>query len=759
MDKCSPKASCRRLQVALQNTLLGLTLVFSGASVFAQESSPHRVLLIYSSTDIGAWEQIYNTTVLQALAESSSTLVAPEFLSLVGASEQSNAIKAQSLQLQYSDEQADLIISVFPEAATFVRDFADVIAPSAAHLYVLPGSDVLDATLDTENELVIASSVGIATLETLKLMDRLLPELSQVYLVGGNGEGDRSYMNRVLEAVEPSGIEAPTTVLQGLAPDDLIAALRDAPDNSAILLSTYDSDVNGMPQRTVFINDMLKGEIDLPVFSMFDTQIGRGAVGGNMSAAMQYASVTAEIARSYLEGNNPPAMVNAPTEYMFDGERLDQFGINRGLLPANSIVLNDPPDFWRDNFWLIVGVCSVIVVQLFLIALLLNAIARRKLAEEELQTTQKMEALGTLAGGIAHDFNNILMAIIANAELASMKLGDGDKVEERLGKIVSASNRAKHLVSQILMFSRQSASQAPEPIDVCALLTESTDQVRSFLPKECSIQLICDKDLPLVSADSGQLHQCIINISINAQHAMSNNGCITVEARKTRISSAKEIYGQSLPAGDYVTISISDTGSGISEQDLQHIFEPFYSTKPQGKGTGLGLAMVTRIMRNHGGFINVASEENKGSTFTLYLKPSNKKFRAQQPEAKAALKEGSGEKIMLVDDDDMVLEGVGDALEKLGYKVSLFRSSVSALKEFRKNSNEWDLLFTDLSMPEMDGVRLSAQVRLVREDLPVILYTGYLEATEISELQNIRILNKPCSSEEITSAIAAEIHA
>ncbi|MCI5107003.1 MAG: ATP-binding protein [Pseudomonadales bacterium] len=720
----------------------------------SQAQEEKQALILYSSTDIGAWEQSFNAVLTRHLSRIDNIYATPVFLSLVNSDEASNQRKAQSLQMQFEAQEIDLLISIFPEAGHFIRNYSDIIAPRARRFYVLPDDTILES-LEPQREFALASSVETATGETLALMQRLLPDLEQLYLVGGSGAGDLAYMSRIVDSVESSAVSAEVTVLQGLTPDQLVRELESSQTrNSAIVLSTYDTDNSGQAQRTISINSLLQGQTNIPVFSMFDSQIGRGAVGGNMSVAEGYAEATFDITQQYLADAEPPLISFAPTQYMFDGGRLNHFGISRNLLPEDSIILNDPPNYWRENFWWIGATSLVIVVQLALITLLLQAISRRKQAEEELKTTQKMEALGSLAGGIAHDFNNILMAIMANAELAKATLNQPEQANTRLSNIISASNRAKGLISQILMFSRQSATRNSEKLDLAALIEESAGQIRAFLPRECQLELAIDRNLNAIDGDENQLQQAIMNICINAQHAMNNEGVIRIAARDQHLAADSKIGGQEVTPGAYVSIAISDTGQGIKASQLSRLFEPFYTTKPQGKGTGLGLALVYRIVRAHNGYIDVQSEPGEGSIFTIYLPASEQSAAIATCNDAPEPVRGSGARILLVDDDDMVLDANLRILEKLNYQVDAFRSSTEALKAARSEPDKWDLLFTDLSMPEMDGVRLATQIRQFRSDIPVILYTGYLDAVDSIDIENLRILGKPSPMDEIAQTVA-----
>lgn len=743
---------------------LALTLMLAAefhSACHAAEQAPsvHQILLIYGSTDVGEWEQTYNSVILRELSVLHRESLIPEFLSLVGSTSREQELMANSLRLQYGDSAIDLVIGVTPEASTFVRSHSSVFAPDAPHLYVLPGNDILDdADSLPASDYILRSAVDIAAERTLKLIDELMPDLSNIYVVGGAGYGALSYANRIDEALKRTGITTETQYFHGLLPEELIEELRRVPRTSAILMSTYDIDRLGQPQRAVIVNSFLQEHIDLPVFALFDSQIGRGAVGGNMSSSNQYAIGTAQIARDILAGTAVPRISDAPTQYLFDDSRLNAFNLDRRLLPEGSIILNEEPNFIIDNLAVITIAGIVMLAQFALIALLWRANNQRRQAEEELKTTQKMEALGSLAGGIAHDFNNILMAIMANAELAKSVLADSDKTGSRLNNIISASNRAKGLISQILLFSRQAAAQTFETMNIATLLDESAQQIRAFLPTECTIEVDCEESLPAASIDSNQLHQAIMNICINAQHAMNNAGKIIITAKSVDLEEDKKIFRHEIPPGTYVSIEIKDTGIGINEENQRHIFEPFFTTKPQGKGTGLGLALVYRIVSSHDGYIDLQSRSGEGTSFTIYLKASEQLASSRTPKLRGSnALQGHGERILLVDDDDMVLDATARMLERLNYKVYSFRSSLKALEAFKEAPQQWDLIFTDLSMPEMDGARLGAKIRQIRGDIDIILYTGYLDAVDAIDLENLRILSKPSRLDEIANAVATAL--
>ncbi len=712
-----------------------------------------RVLVVYGNPDIGPWEQNFNQITLTELSTNSGIPAIPEFLSLIETPLLQQQYMAESLRLKYSQLQIDLVIAVLPEANSFVHRWAGIFAPQAAILYVLPGLDVTEMVSPSAQSAILQSAVEIATRKTVELIPQVLPDLEHLFVIGGSSDGDLSYQRRAENALAESTIDYEFTVLTGLTPDELLAELARAPSNSAVLLNPYDRDHTGQPLRTMAINTLLDENVPLPVFGAFDTLLQSGTLGGNMTASTLYASSAADIARDMLSGSIEEYVVFSETSYMFDGSKLNQFAIDRSRLPMDSLIVNDPPNFWRDYSGLVFSGIVIMVLQLALIALLMETMRRRNAAESELKKAQKLEALGSLSGGVAHDFNNILMSIMANAELADMKPDDTNNVKTRIRNILSASVRAKDLIAQILMFSRQSASFELKPLHLNSLLEETAEHLRSFLPSGCLLQLDLEEQLPVVDGDPSQIHQMLMNLCVNAQHAMNDAGTIRIASSMRRLTRAQQMMRRKIPAGDYVVVEIADSGPGIDKDALQQIFEPFFTTKPRGKGTGLGLALVYQIAKAHNAFIDLQTSKTSGTCFSLYFPSSADNIIAEQSYEEGELNRGEGEHILLVDDDEMVLDATSQALHSIGYAVTPFASSVAALAWCREEPRQIDLVFSDLSMPEMDGIRMVSSIRETYPQLPAVICTGYLESINQSAFKNISVLHKPTDLKQVSTAL------
>lgn len=346
--------------------------------------------------------------------------------------------------------------------------------------------------------------------------------------------------------------------------------------------------------------------------------------------------------------------------------------------------------------------------------------AERVKLELKLQQAQKMESIGTLAGGIAHDFNNILSSIIGFTELALGSVEEGTELEDDLQEVRMAGMRAKELVKQILSFARQS-DETVKPIQVNALVNEVLKFIKSSIPATIQINEIINSDSFIMGSPT-QVHQILINLCTNASQAMeTNGGILDVSLKDVTIDRTSAI--PNLRHGEYIKINVTDTGMGISPQNIDTIFEPYFTTKAVGEGTGLGLAVVHGIVESYGGKITVESKENKGTSFSVYL-PITKKRKRHPPSQKNVLPSGK-EHILFVDDEAAIAKMGSKVLEQLGYTVTIRTSSIEALELFRSKPKEFDLVITDMTMPNMTGDKLSVELIKIRSDIPVILCTGY----------------------------------
>ncbi len=374
--------------------------------------------------------------------------------------------------------------------------------------------------------------------------------------------------------------------------------------------------------------------------------------------------------------------------------------------------------------------------------------------EQQIRQMQKMEALGRLAGGIAHDLNNILYPIIINTEMLLDEEGPGTTTHQPLRQILTAAYRQRDLVRQILAFSRRS-EQKLKPIRVGPLIKESLKFLRASLPSTIEIKQKFTASDDMIMGDPPQIHQMIMNLGSNASDALtSQSGTIGIELSDT-VLDPEHTYSDVKP-GRYLQLTVCDTGRGMSHEVLDHIFEPFYTTKDVNKGSGMGLAVVHGIVKSHRGAVTVESKPGKGSRFVIYLPLLDKGYQQKEEIAGGEKKDHGKKQILLVDDEGIVLNSVQRALERMGYTVAAEKDSETALDLFRNNPQGFDLIITDQTMPRLTGVELSEEAMRIRPDMPVILCTGFSEVISEQEAKKMGIkelLMKPATTKDLDEAI------
>ncbi|TAN66773.1 MAG: response regulator [Methylobacter sp.] len=401
-----------------------------------------------------------------------------------------------------------------------------------------------------------------------------------------------------------------------------------------------------------------------------------------------------------------------------------------------------------------------------------RAEAERAQMERQLRQSQKMEALGQLTGGIAHDFNNILAAMLGYSSLAQTRYAtDKDsKLTHYLEEITKAGERARDLVTCMLTYSRSQTNEITAAMDPAPLVKEVIKMLSTTIPSSIKLQAQVDDDIPAISMSPAELHQIVMNLVINARDAMVEHGCLDlrlstlVEASELCVF-CKRVKNNALCQGDiygeYVSLSVTDTGCGISNENIKLIFDPFFTTKGVGKGSGLGLSVIYGIVRRSGGCIVVDSHPGNGSTFQVLL-PAASHAAVDLPAAATPLPSisgGNGARILVVDDEPALVHYLADLLEGQNYVVDVYTDSVEALNYFRTNPQGIDAVITDQTMPNKSGIEIADAMLALRPDLPVFLCSGYSDSIdESTQLFGIRrFFNKPVSATELLIALNEEI--
>jgi PAS domain S-box-containing protein len=380
-------------------------------------------------------------------------------------------------------------------------------------------------------------------------------------------------------------------------------------------------------------------------------------------------------------------------------------------------------------------------------------ITEQKNLEAQLQQAQKMEAIGTLAGGIAHDFNNILGIILGNTELAMDDIPGWNPTLSNLKEILSASLRARDVVTQLLSFARKTELER-KPTNIIPIVKESLRLLRSSIPTSIDIRQNIAKNVGTILADATQIHLILINLCTNASHAMPDGGVLTVSLKNVELDEDSATQYTDLNTECCVNLTVSDTGHGILKEEIDRIFDPYFTTKEIGKGTGMGLAVVHGIVKGHDGRIDVKSEPGKGTIFSIFF-PVVEGEAVSEIETDEEFPTGN-ERILFVDDEPSMVHVGRYRLERLGYQVEAQTSPVDALELFRVNPDQFDLVITDMTMPRMTGKQLVKEILEIRPDMPTIICTGFSEKMDEEKAKGMGIrhyIEKPINRADLAKLV------
>ncbi|MGE5313680.1 MAG: PAS domain S-box protein [Acidobacteriota bacterium] len=451
--------------------------------------------------------------------------------------------------------------------------------------------------------------------------------------------------------------------------------------------------------------------------------------------------VTLSDAQDLVHPHDRERMDLALNDLLADGTYYDvEYKINRRS-DGETRIMHSRAELLRDTNgapWKVIGT--------------LQDITERKMLEHQLIQAQKLEGIGTLAGGIAHDFNNLLAMVLGTAELLKRKLLSSPDLHRHIDRIIETTHRGTSITRQLLVFSRQDFAEL-EAISLSHILTEVHEMMLHFLPKDITVHVDIQVQNGLIMGDSGYIHQALMNLAINARDAMTRGGTLTFAEHSVDASRLRSRFPR-IEDGMYIAVSVSDTGSGMSEEVRRKIFDPFFTTKDRGKGTGLGLAIVHSIVQSHKGFIDVQSELGNGTTFTMYFPALSQRLQPPVPAIEPG--EGGHETILLVDDEDIIREMLEEHLLDQGYAVMTASNGMEALEKFSAHGSDIDLVITDLGMPQMDGEALFARLSAIDPAVKVIISSGYLDNSSKNDMlaKGVKdVLTKPYKFSDIQRSI------
>ncbi|MDB4442141.1 cache domain-containing protein [bacterium] len=502
------------------------------------------------------------------------------------------------------------------------------------------------------------------------------------------------------------------------------AALRKSERGYRELVQSANSIIMRMDTagRVVFFNTYAQNFFDYRK----DDIIGKNVVGtivpGRDSAGFDLASMIKDI------GSHPERYVSNENENIRrNGERVRVTWMNRAIYDDSDNV----------SEILCVGIDVTEKWQL----------------EKRLAQAQKMEAIGTLAGGIAHDFNNILSAIIGYTELSLIDIPKGSTLQNNLQQVLKAGGRAKELVRQILAFSRQRKSERV-PVKVSLIVNETLKLLRASLPTTIKIRHNLKSHLSVLT-DPTNIHQVLMNLCTNASFAMqADGGVLEVSLNDVDLDADFARQHPDVKPGKFINLTVRDSGCGMAPEVTERVFDPFYTTKKTGEGTGMGLSVVHGIAKSHGGTIIVESSPEKGSAFDVFLPAIETEVTNQAEQAQLVIT--GSERILFVDDEDFQADIGKRMLERIGYRVTAKTSSVEAFELFRQSPNEFDLVITDMTMPDMTGDVLARKIIAIRPDIPIIVCTGYSERINpdiVKEIGIRELAMKPVVMKDIAQMV------
>lgn len=382
-------------------------------------------------------------------------------------------------------------------------------------------------------------------------------------------------------------------------------------------------------------------------------------------------------------------------------------------------------------------------------------ITESKKVEEQLLRAQRMESIGTLAGGIAHDLNNILSPILMAVEMIALNNSNADS-EQWLALIKENSERGANLVSQVLSFARGVEGERIS-IQLKHLIKDLVKVLNNTLPKSINVKFKIDPELWIISADPTQIHQVLMNLCINARDAMPLGGTMEITAENIELDESYAQMQSGAHVGRYILLSVRDTGMGMPPEISSRIFDPFFTTKEIGKGTGLGLATALSIVKSHEGFINVYSEVNKGTKFSVYLPASEGVSFSTEKPLSLPYPTGNGELILVVDDEENIRQVTRGTLEKFGYRVLTADDGTEALAVYAENRDEISLVLTDMAMPHMDGLATIRVLKKLNPNLKIIAASGLSSTEQLSEVAGLGVTNfltKPFTAEKLLTTIS-----
>lgn len=665
--------------------------------------------------------------------------------------------------LKLSRFRPDIIISSDDSALTFLRERRDSLFKDVPIVFC----GINSSTVAELEPLPRSTGIleGLSVEANLTLIGRLHPDVKRIVLLSDRtslGKGMQEVANKVTPRFQTK--KTKIEIWDDFTLAELMERVAKVDSHTVFLLLAIHEDRAGHYFSFTEHLRPLAEASPVPIYAMFGMLLGQGVTGGMMNDAYEHGKATAGMAKRVLSGTNIDSMSVVPSaEYgpRFDYTQLARFGIDGSALPPNSQVVGRPSSFYRDHMVIVWSTVSIVVGLVILVLWLMRLVRRMQRAEHELlesqaelRRAQRMELIGRLAGGIAHDFNNLLVPILTCADLIELRLGAALKpARNELEALRVAGSRAADLSRQLLALSRPHPT-ARKPVDLNAAVSALEAMLRRTVSEGAQLTLHLSEGARWVEADRTRLEQVLVNLVVNASDAV-----LETASKKGRIDIfVEDAQMPDAPRGTQaVCLRVDDTGVGMQREVVQHIFQPFFSTKQPGRGTGLGLSTVQAVVEQHGGKLEVRSKPNEGSSFRVYV-PTCSAPAEQSGAALADTRPKRTATVWVVEDDPLVRGVVVEALRHAGHTVLSFEDPRVAKAALLEPLTRCDLLLTDLLMPHLNGRELWDSVHAARPSLLVLFMSGY-DAGVLQErgatAGDLPLLRKPFAISELCGQIDA----
>jgi signal transduction histidine kinase/CheY-like chemotaxis protein len=718
--------------------ILGVLWIAPGAPApaHAQSSEPRGVLLINSYNLGYEWTDELTRGLRTGLESDGSPIeVSVEFLDARRRGEELFPQMRALLAARYSPAKTAVIVAADDPALQFLLDHAPDLLPGVPVVFCGVSSEALTARAPRQRFTGVREVMEIGPFLDLAIS---LHSPRRFFVVADATLTSATY-RRSIEAYarEQRGVEMVYVDGREYTFDQVLAILRRNTTPQDLLLTTpFTRDHSGrsFPARDSLAR--IASASNAPAYSSMSTEVGQGLIASGVNSGFEHGLTTARLTLAVLRGR-PPAGIRVETfsriAYQFDYRQLVRHGIDESRLPPAAVIVGRPRSFYTENRMLIWLGSIFIAGQMIVIGVLTRTVVQRRRAERalarteaDLRQSQKMDAIGRLAGGIAHDFNNLLTIINGHAALLRETPGElaSHDAEVSVDEIEKAGNQAAALTRQLLAFSRKQVLQA-RVVNLNQIVRDLDSMLGRLIGERIALTTELDPQLLNLAVDPGQIQQVIVNLIVNARDAMPDGGRIVIGTRNAdRLPAAAGAFDR---GGPCVALTVTDTGQGMSPPIRAQIFEPFFTTKREGKGTGLGLAMVYGVVRQSGGWIDVDSELGAGTTFTLYFPATTQKpTPLESPMARTGPGRVSA-RVLVVEDQPEVRELAVSALRRAGYDVSEATDGDEAFARFGDRAGTIALLLTDVVMPGMNGRELAERLRARNPQMVAIFMSGYTD--------------------------------